>query len=409
MSKSQFGAPAIFGSVQVEKIVHKLRRVDFNVGETGIYHEKWLKNVLFDHPELLPINEIEPVFTPIIPVCKELHTTAGDIDILYLNERGLLTLVECKLWRNSEARREVIGQILDYAKEFSRWSYEDLQSAVKKASERNGDNLYDIARGMANDIDEAEFIDNVSRNLKRGRFLLIIVGDGIRESVENIANFLQEHSGLHFTFSLVELALFHLPEKLGGGFLAQPRVIARTVEIERAVIRLESPNIIVEQPKEQVVTHAQIGRKTKITEQEFYETLAKRDNASALLLPSFLDDCKAYGIEPDFQTASINLYWQNGLTDKPLNFATIYTNGVVDTGQVTSMLNRYGKLDLGVKFVETIKSIIDGAEIKKPDPFWWAVIRNGKRIRLSDLMPVRDQWLNIIRETINAIQQSVGL
>lgn len=124
----------------------------------------------------------------------------------------MLTLVECKLWRNSEARREVVGQLLDYAKEFSRWSYEDLQSAVQKALGRTGNVLFDIARGMENDIDEAEFVDNVSRNLKRGRFLLMIVGDGIRESVENIANFLQEHSGLHFTFSLVELALFHLPE-----------------------------------------------------------------------------------------------------------------------------------------------------------------------------------------------------
>jgi len=408
MSKSQFGTPAIFGSLQVEKIVHKLRRVDFNVGETAIYNEEWLKNVLFDHPELLPINEIEPVFTPITPVCKELNTPAGPIDLLYLNERGMLTLVECKLWRNSEARREVVGQLLDYAKEFSRWSYEDLQSAVQKVLGRTGNVLFDIARGMEKDIDEAEFVDNVSRNLKRGRFLLMIVGDGIRESVENIANFLQEHSGLHFTFSLVELALFNLPEKLGGGFLAQPRVITRTVEIERAVIRLESTNIIVEQPKEQVVTHAQIGRRTKITEQEFYEALAKSDKASALLLPSFLDDCKAYGIEPDFQTASINLYWQNGLTDKPLNFATIYKDGHTDTGQVTSVLNRCGRFYLGVKFVEAIKSMIEGAEIRKTDPFWWVVIRNGKNIRLSDLMPIRDQWLSIIRETINAIQQSEG-
>ncbi len=34
-------------------------------------------------------------------------------------------LVEAKLWRNPEARRKVIGQILDYAKELSRWNYED--------------------------------------------------------------------------------------------------------------------------------------------------------------------------------------------------------------------------------------------------------------------------------------------
>ena len=29
-------------------------------------------------------------------------------------------LIECKLWRNPEARREVVGQILDYAKVLTR-------------------------------------------------------------------------------------------------------------------------------------------------------------------------------------------------------------------------------------------------------------------------------------------------
>ena len=45
---------------------------------------------------------------------------------MYVNPLGLLILAEHKLWRNPQARREVIGQILDYAKEFASWSYEEL-------------------------------------------------------------------------------------------------------------------------------------------------------------------------------------------------------------------------------------------------------------------------------------------
>jgi hypothetical protein len=59
----------------------------------------------------------------------DLHRTQNTrrpIDIFMVTPSGLPVLVECKLWRNPEGRREVIGQILDYAKELSRWSSSDL-------------------------------------------------------------------------------------------------------------------------------------------------------------------------------------------------------------------------------------------------------------------------------------------
>jgi hypothetical protein len=48
-------------------------------------------------------------------------TPAGPLDALFINRHGALGLVKCKLWRNPQARREVVGQILDYAKELARW------------------------------------------------------------------------------------------------------------------------------------------------------------------------------------------------------------------------------------------------------------------------------------------------
>src|SRR6516225_9199801 len=42
-------------------------------------------------------------------------------------------LVECKLWKNPEARRQVVAQTLDYVSALSRWSYADLQAKVAAA------------------------------------------------------------------------------------------------------------------------------------------------------------------------------------------------------------------------------------------------------------------------------------
>jgi hypothetical protein len=92
-------------------------------------------------------------------------------------------IVEAKLWRNPEARRKVIGQILDYAKELSRWDYQDLQREISRATGRKGNVLYDLVKDQHPTITEAEFVDDVTRTLAKGRYLLLILGDGIREGV----------------------------------------------------------------------------------------------------------------------------------------------------------------------------------------------------------------------------------
>jgi hypothetical protein len=72
------------------------------------------------YPACLPITEIDAMFSGPVPICTELNTPAGAIDNFMVTPSGLPVLVECKLWRNPEGRREVVGQILDYAKELSR-------------------------------------------------------------------------------------------------------------------------------------------------------------------------------------------------------------------------------------------------------------------------------------------------
>jgi RecB family endonuclease NucS len=68
--------------------------------------ESWLQELLYSHPSLLPVEEIEPAFGPLIPLCRELSTEAGPADLICCSPYGLITIVETKLWRNPQARRE---------------------------------------------------------------------------------------------------------------------------------------------------------------------------------------------------------------------------------------------------------------------------------------------------------------
>ena len=96
-----------------------------------------------------------------------------------------------------------------------------------------GQHCYDLVRERSPGLVEAEFVDNVRRHLKRGEFLLLIIGDGIREGVEEIVDFVQRHSGLHFNLALVEAALYRdTAERL----IIQSRVLARTELVQRFVV-----------------------------------------------------------------------------------------------------------------------------------------------------------------------------
>ena len=237
---SQFTAPILIAPSGTSEPLQPipLSRRDASVE----YDEAWLQQLLFRHPEALPIGEIDRAYAGAVPVCIELNTPAGLIDALYATPQGKLVVLEAKLWRNPEARRTVVGQILDYAKELTRWTYEDLQREVSRRTGRHGNALFDIVAEATGPLEEAAFIDEISRSLRQGQFLLLICGDGIREGVAMITDFLERHGTLQFTFGLVEMAVYQTPE---GALLVQPRVLAQSLIVKRSVISLASAGIEV--------------------------------------------------------------------------------------------------------------------------------------------------------------------
>ena len=202
-----------------------------SAGNESRIDEGRLQEVLFRHADILPLGEIDPAYGNPVPVCTELGTRAGSADALYLTPAGRIVLAEFKLWRNPGARREVIGQILDYARVLASWSYDDLEREVRNRTKRSP---FEIVSAAHDDIQEHVFVDNVARRLRRGEFLLLIVGDGIREGVEDIVSYVQEHSGLRFNLALIEAAVFRPADR--EDLIIQPRVLARTELLPRTVL-----------------------------------------------------------------------------------------------------------------------------------------------------------------------------
>ena len=219
--------------------------------DSKTFQEDWLQEVLFRHPHILPVEELDDAYAPPIALGREI----ANIDDLFISPSGLSTIVETKLWRNAEAHRTVVAQILEYARTLAEWSYQDLDGAVQRYTAKRfgkSKSIYQIVksemRGL--DVDELEFQQRVQDGLANGRFALVIVGDRIYPAATQLAEIIESAPHLEFSIGLVELRCVRLHDADEWPLVVMPHVVAKTKEYTRAVVKIlyeeKRPNVKVE-------------------------------------------------------------------------------------------------------------------------------------------------------------------
>ena len=255
-------------------------------------------------------------------------------------------------------------------------------------------------------IDEQTFVDDVTRNLRSGRFLLLVVGDGIREGVERIADYLRQSAGIRFTFGLVELAIFDMPDGSASGIIVEPRVLARTFEIERAVVRLADAGMVVEDPPSTGTPIPDDGRRrTPITEREFYQQIERIDAALPARLRGFFERCWEDGLEVTLSRASYILHWRRN-DGRKVNFGTLFPNGDLNTNYIVDNAKEIGDPQIGVDYLEAVARLVPGATVRKEGKYWtWRVVVGGRKPKLADALDQSDEWLTAIERAIVAFSR----
>lgn len=382
---------------------HPLRAL--NLDGAG-FNEQWLQRLIHRHPECLPVLEIEPGFGELISVGMEVPTKHGPIDNLFLTPEGQIVLVEAKLWHNPQARREVVAQALDYATCLFEWGYEELERAVLKSSfgERNKPSkLFDLFADK-DGLALPNFIDAVNTNLRKGRVLILVVGDGIRTEAKKLTAMLQSHAGAHFTFALVELNVFQLEEQ--DDVLVCPRILAQTEMISRGVVEILDDRTVVSPPKSLVATD-RTSKPTRpqpenITADEFYEAMAVLNPALPDELRAFLSLVEPHGVEADFQR-SLNLRWEPP-SGRSVNLGVIQRNGQVWTDAV----NAQAPEDLAHAYVAEL-AFAFGMEIEK-EAFKgaWHVRTKGHAPRITDIADKLDLWAAAIEHFTTALRHRLA-
>lgn len=362
----------------------------------GKYSEAWLQELIHDQPEILPVSQIEPGFGTLVPIAREVPCGHGYIDNLLLTPSGEIVLIETKLWANSQARREVVAQALDYVAALTRMGYEAFQAAVAKAPSGPG-KLYPCLAKMPDVLAEPEFIDAVSANLSRGRMLVLVVGDGIRREAEALTGLLQSHAGAHFTFALVELACWR--NAASGSLLIVPDVLAHTVMIERGIVRLADSGMQVQSAP---TTSSGPAKATTLSEEMFYEELGKSDPATAALVRAFLEQIEPLGVYADLK-ASLNLKADLPEYSKAVNFGYITKTGKVWTDPLSWRVAP----EVAQAYNQALAQILQGSVASLPSGGIYVTINGKSAPRVTDLLPQHaDAWAAAIARAIEAIRTS---
>lgn len=249
----------------------------------SLKREDWLQDLIHKNPHLYPIENDLKSGVKIISLGREINCGAGYIDILLLTSDAELIVVETKLWKNPEKSRTVLAQIIDYVKELSNWSFDDLNSAVT-LSQTNSNNhktksLDEIIQFEFPHQNIIDFEERLIQNLNSGNIKLSIIGDKISPNLLLLSDTIQKAPGLNFNITLIEIKLFEFEKYT----ILIPDIVGKTVEQTRAVVKIQYEK---EKPKAEIKYFESERNTSKISKATF---LSKCPDGIAAKIEKLID------------------------------------------------------------------------------------------------------------------------
>ena len=217
--------------------------------------EAILQELLATHPDLLAGEQIDTDNPRRWLLVKREMEVGGNedaaarwsIDHLFLDQEAIPTLVEVKRSSDTRIRREVVGQLLDYAANaVAHWPVEEIQAKFETLYQANGSDPDELVADLLEDQqDPAEFWQRVKTNLQAGRVRLVFVADRIPPELRRVVEFLNQQ------MDPAEVLAVEVKQFVGEGVKTLvPRVIGQT---ESALRKKKSTRA----PKRAAITEAE--------------------------------------------------------------------------------------------------------------------------------------------------------
>jgi hypothetical protein len=205
------------------------------MSERDYASEARLQELIARYPNLLAGEQIdgdEPrrwllVAREVSLAAEEGGTGRWSVDHLFLDQDAVPTIVEVKRSTDTRVRREVVGQMLDYAANaVVYWPLEALRARFDESRDDPEQELVDFMDGLS--ADPEEFWRKVKTNLQAGKVRLVFVADEIPAELRRIVEFMNGQ------MDPAEVLAVEIKQYVGGeSRVLVPRVMGQTVEAQR--------------------------------------------------------------------------------------------------------------------------------------------------------------------------------
>lgn len=253
--------------------------------------ESLLQEMLANHPDLLAGEQINSdVPRRWLLVMREMSVPdeedgAGrwSLDHLFLDQDAVPTLVEVKRSSDTRIRREVIGQMLDYAANaVAYWPVEEIRAKFESRCEKSGEDSESILTtflGEGQNMDE--FWQRVKTNLQAGRIRMVFLADSIPAELRRVVEFLNEQ------MDPAEVLAIEVRQFVGKGMKTLvPRVLGQT---ETARQKKSGAS----------------NQRDKISDSDFMEQVAaSRTDAEVKIIRHLIDWARRQKLEDNFRQGS---------------------------------------------------------------------------------------------------------
>lgn len=207
--------------------------------EQAYESEDRLQELLEKYPQLLAGDQIDRAAPrQWLLISREMAVPSEEeglerwaLDHLFLDQDGIPTLVEVKRSNDPAIRRELIGQMLDYAANAAiYWPLESIVTQFEANCRESGSDPEQVfERFLGLEADEDQFWQTVKTNLFAGKLRLVFVSDEIPSELRRVVEFLNEQIDPAEVLA-VEIKQYVSREGLRT---LVPRVIGQTAEAKQ--------------------------------------------------------------------------------------------------------------------------------------------------------------------------------
>ncbi|MCD6520140.1 MAG: hypothetical protein J7M05_09490 [Anaerolineae bacterium] len=199
------------------------------------------------------------------------------IDFVLLDQEAIPTFVECKRFADTRSRREVIGQMLEYAANGHHyWTGEQLRRLAEESARRSGSSLEEAFHQLVEgeELEIEEFFQRAEENLRQGHIRLVFFLEEAPFELKSVVDFLNKQTE-RTEVLLVEARRYALE----GITIIVPTLFGYTEEARRAKQAAPSASRAFKQWNEELFFEAlaeNIGEEGVMAVRSLYERVLSR-------------------------------------------------------------------------------------------------------------------------------------